>query len=57
MSSDRREKDHERYLRNRERIIAYNYDYYHNFLKKGLRKPRPQTLRRGAQGATQGAAA
>ena len=40
MSSDRREKDHERYLRNRERIIAYNYDYYHNFLKKGLRKPR-----------------
>ena len=42
MSSDRREKDHERYLRNRERIIAYNYDYYHNFLKKGLRKPRPK---------------
>ena len=40
MSSDRRQKDHERYLRNRERIIAYNYDYYHNFLKKGLRKPR-----------------
>ena len=40
MSSDRREKDHERYVRNRERIIAYNHDYYHNFLKKGLRKPR-----------------
>ena len=38
--SDRREKDHERYMRNRERIIAYNHDYYHNFLKKGLRKPR-----------------
>ena len=27
-------------MRNRERIIAYNHDYYHNFLKKGLRKPK-----------------
>ena len=37
-----RKRDHERYMRNRERIIAYNHDYYHNFLKKGLRKPKPQ---------------
>ena len=29
-------------MRNRERIIAYNHDYYHNFLKKGLRKPKPK---------------
>ena len=36
----RKERDHERYMRNRERIIAYNHDYYHNFLKKGLRKPK-----------------
>ena len=35
-----RKRDHERYMRNRERIIAYNHDYYHNFLKKGLRKPK-----------------
>ena len=37
-----RKRDHERYMRNRERIIAYNHDYYHNFLKKGLRKPKPK---------------
>ena len=40
--SIRRKRDHERYMRNRERIIAYNHDYYHNFLKKGLRKPKPK---------------
>lgn len=40
--NNQKEKDHERYMRNRERIIAYNHDYYHNFLKKGLRKPRPK---------------
>ena len=38
--SIRRKRDHERYMRNRERIIAYNHDYYHNYLKKGLRKPK-----------------
>ena len=38
--SRRKERDHERYMRNRERIIAYNHDYYHNFLKTGLRKPK-----------------
>lgn len=37
-----RKRDHERYMRNRERIIAYNHDYYHNYLKKGLRKPKPK---------------
>ena len=40
MSSDRREKDHERYLRKREEMKAYNHDYYFNYAKKGLRKPR-----------------
>ena len=40
--SIRRKRDHERYMRNRERIIAYNHDYYHNYLKKGLRKPKPK---------------
>ena len=40
--SRQKERDHERYMRNRERIIAYNHDYYHNFLKKGLRKPKPK---------------
>ena len=39
---DQKQRNHERYLRHRERIIAYNHDYYHNFLKKGLRKPRPK---------------
>ena len=38
--SIQRKRDHERYMRNRERIIAYNHDYYHKFLKKGLRKPK-----------------
>lgn len=40
MSSDRREKDHERYLRKRDEMRAYNHDYYFNYAKNGLRKPR-----------------
>ena len=38
--SDRREKDHERYVRNRDKMKAASHDYYFNYTKKGLRKPR-----------------
>lgn len=38
--SDRREKDHERYMRKREEMKAASHEYYFNYTKKGLRKPR-----------------
>ena len=38
--SDKREKDHERYVRNREKMKAASHEYYFNYTKKGLRKPR-----------------
>lgn len=40
--------DHEYYMRNRERIRARRREYWHDFQKKGLRKPRtrkPRSIR------------
>ena len=34
------EKNREYYQRNRERILAQRHEYYQNYVKKGLRKPR-----------------
>ena len=41
--------DHEYYLRNRERILARRREYYYEYVKKGLTKPRkphqPRSIR------------
>lgn len=41
--------DHEYYLRNRERILAQRREYYYDYVKKGLTKPRnphqPRSIR------------
>ena len=37
----RQERNREYYQRNRERILAQRREYYWDYIKKGLRKPRP----------------
>ena len=41
--------DHEYYMRNRERILERRREYYHDYAKKGLTKPRkphqPRSIR------------
>ena len=41
--------DHEYYMRNRERILERRREYYHEYAKKGLTKPRkphqPRSIR------------
>jgi len=35
------ERNREYYRRNRERILAQRREYYRDYIKKGLRKPKP----------------
>jgi hypothetical protein len=35
------ERNREYYQRNRERILAQRREYYRDYIKKGLRKPKP----------------
>ena len=37
----KQERNREYYQRNRERILAQRREYVENYVKKGLRKPRP----------------
>jgi hypothetical protein len=37
----KQERNREYYQRNRERILAQRHEYIENYVKKGLRKPRP----------------
>ena len=39
MTTQERNRDY--YQRNRERILAQRREYYRDYLKKGLRKPKP----------------
>lgn len=37
----KQERNREYYQRNRERILAQRREYYRDYIKKGLRKPKP----------------